>query len=58
MDNLPPWALWIIAAAVGLGPGLAFLMVGTISRSLWPRSKGALGPEQVRDKAAIAVPLG
>ena len=34
MENLPAWALWIIAAAVGLSPGLAFLMVGAISRSL------------------------
>jgi hypothetical protein len=64
MENLPAWALWIITAAVGLSPGLAFLMVGAISRSLhrtlWARSKGAyqLGPERVRDEAAIAVPLG
>ena len=58
MENLPAWALWIIAAAVGLSPGLTFFMVGAISRSLLPRSKGALGPEGVRDEAAIAVPLG
>jgi hypothetical protein len=58
MENLPAWALWIIAAAVGLSPGLIFFVVGAISRSLWPRSKGALGPERVRDEAAIAVPLG
>ena len=58
MENLPAWALWIIAAAVGLSPGLAFRMVGAISRSLWPRSKETLGPERVRDEAAIAVPLG
>jgi hypothetical protein len=58
MENLPAWALWIVAAAVGLSPGLASLMVGAISRSLWTHSKGALGPEQVRDEAAIAVPLG
>jgi hypothetical protein len=62
MESLPHWALWIIAAAVGLSPGLAFLMVGPISRylrrTLWPRSKGApqLGPEQVRDELAIAAP--
>jgi len=62
MESLPPWALWIIAAAVGLSPGLAFLMVGAISRSLrrtlWPRSKGGpqFGPEQVRDELAIAAP--
>ena len=45
MDSLPPWGLWIIATAVGLSPGLAFLMVGAISRlshrALWARSKGA-----------------
>ena len=64
MENLPAWALWIIAAAVGLSPGLAFLIVCAISRSLhrrpWARSKGAyrLGPERARDEAAIAVPLG
>jgi hypothetical protein len=63
MESLPPWGLWIIAAAVGLSPGLAFLMVGAISRSLrrtlWPRSKGALqlGPERVRDEAAMSAPL-
>jgi len=64
MDSLPPWALWIIATAIGLSPGLAFFIVGAISRSLhrtlWASSKGAyqLGPERVRDEAAIAVPLG
>jgi len=58
MGNLPAWALWIITAAVGLSPGLAFFMIGMISRSLWPRSKETLGPERARDEAAIAVPLG
>jgi hypothetical protein len=58
MENLPAWALWIITAAVGLSPGLTFFMVGAISRALWPRSKETLGPERVRDEAAIAVPLG
>ena len=59
MDSLPSWAVWIItAAAVGLSLGLASLMVGAISRSLWPRSKGALGPERVRNETAIAGPLG
>jgi len=53
MENLPAWALWIIAAAVGLSPGLAFLMVGAISRSLWPRSKETLGPERVRDEGPL-----
>ena len=60
MENLPGWALWIVSAAVGLSPGLAFFMVGAISRSPRPALKGGhqLGPEQVRDEAAIAVPLG
>ena len=59
MDSLPSWAVWIItAAAVGLSLGLASLMVGAISRSLWTHSKETLGPEQVRDEAAIAIPLG
>jgi hypothetical protein len=60
MENLSAWALWIIAAAVVLSPGLAFVMVGVLSefshRALWMRSKS--GPERVRDEAAIAVPLG
>ena len=44
--------------------GLVFLMAGAIGRflgrTLWPRANGAphLGPEQARDEAAIAVPLG
>jgi hypothetical protein len=63
MDSLPPWALWMIAVAVGFGLGLAFLMIGTISRSLhptlWARgSKGSpwFGPEGVRAELAIAIP--
>jgi hypothetical protein len=59
MDSLPSWAVWIITAAgAGLSLGLASLMVGAISRSLWPRSKETLGPERVRDEAAIAGPPG
>jgi hypothetical protein len=59
MDSLSTWGFWIIAA-LGLGP--AFLVVWAISRSLhrlqWPRLKGAssVGPEQVRDELAIAIP--
>ena len=60
MDSSPSWPFWIIAAAVVLSPGLAFVMVGAISefshRALWMRSKS--GPERVRAEAAIAVPLG
>jgi hypothetical protein len=64
MVDLPTWALWTVEAAVGLSPGLAFLMAGAIGRflgrTLWPRANGAphLGPEQARNEAAIAVPLG
>jgi hypothetical protein len=43
MDNLPAWALWIITAAVGFSPGLAFLLVRPIARLLhrvlWPRTQ-------------------
>jgi hypothetical protein len=63
MDSLPPWALWMIAVAVGFGLGLAFRTVGAISRSLhptlWPRgSKGSpwFGPDEVRAELAIAIP--
>ena len=34
MDNLPDWAVSIIAVAVGLGLGLALLMVCPIGRFL------------------------
>ena len=64
MANLPAWTSSTIEASAGLSLGLAFLMAGAIGRflrcALWPRSKGTphLGPEQARDEAAIAVPLG
>ena len=48
MDNLPAWALWIITAAVGFSPGLAFLLVRPIARLLhrllWPRPEAAPQP--------------
>ena len=59
MDSLSSCGFWVVAA-LGLSP--AFLVVGAISQSLhrtpWPRLKGAssLGPEQVRDELAIAIP--
>jgi hypothetical protein len=41
MDNLPDWAVSVIAIAVGLSPGLALLMAGPIGRflrrALWER---------------------
>ena len=36
MDNLPDWAVSIIAVAVGLSPGLALLMARPIGRFLRP----------------------
>jgi hypothetical protein len=32
MDNLPIWAVWIAAVAVGLAPGLAMLCAPMIAR--------------------------
>jgi hypothetical protein len=61
MVDLPTWTLWTIEAAVGLSAGLASGAIGRfLGRTLWPRAKGAphLGPEQARDEAALAVPLG
>ena len=41
MDDLPSWALSIIAVAVGLTPGVAILLARPIAqllhRVLWPR---------------------
>jgi hypothetical protein len=34
MDNLPDWAVSVIAVAVGLSPGLALLMARPIGRFL------------------------
>ena len=63
MDSLPPWAVWMIAVAVGFSLGLIFRTVGAIGRSfyptLWPRvSKGSpwFGPEQVRAELAFIIP--
>jgi hypothetical protein len=54
MDNLPTWAVWIAAVAVGISPGLAILSTPTIARLLhrflWPRPEVAPKPE--RDEAA------
>jgi hypothetical protein len=64
MANLPTWTLSTIEATAGLSLALAFLIVGAIGRflgrTLSPHEKGAprFGPEQARDEAAIAVPLG
>jgi hypothetical protein len=32
MDNLPTWAVWIAAGAVGVAPGLAILCAPAIAR--------------------------
>ena len=57
MDNLPDWAVSIIAVAVGLGLGLALLMACPIGRFLRgivkltsAAEKGA--PGGIRDHAA------
>jgi hypothetical protein len=46
MDNLPDWAVSIIAVVVGVSPGLAILSARRIAwllhRALWPRPKRAL----------------
>jgi hypothetical protein len=48
LDNLPDWAVTIIAIAVGLSPGLALLMARSIARLLhrawWPRPEVAPKP--------------
>jgi hypothetical protein len=47
VDNLPTWAVWIAAGAVGLTPGLAILCALMIARLryrlLWPRLDLARG---------------
>ena len=43
MDGLPTWVRWIIVAAVGLSPILAFWLAGVLGRflrrKLWPRAQ-------------------
>ena len=65
MDNLPDWAIPIIAIAVGLGPGLTLLMARPIGRflrrALLERREVALQSrrEPLREgRAAVAVPPG
>jgi hypothetical protein len=54
MDNLPTWAVWIGAAAVGVAPGLAILLTPRIAqlliRLLSPRREVA--PKPKRDEPA------
>jgi hypothetical protein len=58
MDNLPAWAVSIIAVGVGLSPGLALLMARPIGRllhrALWPLPEVATksGREPVRQEPA------
>ena len=58
MDNLPDWAVSIIAVAIGLSPGLALLSARSIARLLYralsPRPKA--GREPVGP--AVAIPPG
>jgi len=43
MDSSPSWPLWIIAAAVVLSPGFAFVVVSEFShRALWMRSRAQI----------------
>jgi hypothetical protein len=65
MDNLPIWALWPIAIAVGLTPGLALLSARLIARLLhrvlWQRLAVAPRPgrEPAREElAGVAAPPG
>jgi hypothetical protein len=48
MDNLPEWAVSIIAVAVGLSPVLAILSARRIAwllhRALWPRPEAGREP--------------
>jgi hypothetical protein len=49
MDNLPTWAFWIAAGAVGVAQGLAILCAPAIGRLLhrllWPRPEVTPEPE-------------
>ena len=63
MESLPPWALWMVAVAVGFSLWVTFRAVGAISRSvhptLWPRGSKVspwFGPEQVRAELAFMIP--
>jgi hypothetical protein len=64
MDNLPDWAVSIIAIAVGLSPGLALLMARPIGRFLRcvllerPEVAPQSGREPVREGPTVAAPLG
>jgi hypothetical protein len=53
MDNLPEWAVSIIAVGVGLSPVLAILSAPSIARllhrALWPRPEA--GREPAREEA-------
>ena len=48
MDNLPVWAVWIAAVAVGVTPGLAILSAPMIARVIYrvasPRREVATKP--------------
>jgi hypothetical protein len=58
MGNLPAWAVSVIAVAVGLSPGLVFLMARPIGRLLrrvlleWPEVAPQSRREPVRQGPA------
>jgi hypothetical protein len=62
MDNLPAWALQIIAVAVGLSPGLAVLMARPIGRFLRREllERPEVAPRSAREPEgpAVAAPPG
>jgi hypothetical protein len=57
MDNLPEWAVSVIAIAVGLSPGQAFLMAGPIGRDFRPRTGGFSFRATQRNDAVAVVGL-
>jgi hypothetical protein len=62
MDNLPDWAISIIAVAVGLTPGLALLMARPIGcflrRTLSERPEVAPRSGREPEGPAVAAPPG
>jgi hypothetical protein len=73
MDNLPIWAAWIAAVAVGISPGLAILSAPAIARLLRrllrlrpevppkperePRHTGPIPSQLDRGDSAVALTL-
>jgi hypothetical protein len=63
MDNLPDWAVSIIAVVVGISPALAVLSARRIARllhrALWPRPEEAAKPgrKPAQEKPAAVATL-